>query len=94
MPSQQSLFKISRLIFLVGVAAFIAAIFLLLAKNSRLSGKKVQKKYDGPAFTAPNPFPNMPQVVVSSSSGGLVSPKSDWKADENPVLEIDLNKLK
>ena len=94
MLSQQSLFKISRLIFWAGAAAFIIAVLLLLAKNSRINEKKVQKKYNGPAFTAPNPFPNMPQVVVSSSEGAVSSLKADWKADENPVLEIDLNKLK
>jgi hypothetical protein len=93
MLSSKSLFKISRLIFLVGIAAVVLAIFLLLEKNSRLNEKKVQKKYNGPAFTAPNPFPNMPQVVVSSSSGGLSSPKPDWKAEENPVIQMDLDKL-
>ncbi len=44
-------------------------------------------------YSAPNPFPNLPQVQVSSSSGAMAPTKTDYRSNEEPVIKIDLNKL-
>jgi hypothetical protein len=90
----------SRLVFCVPLIVIaVIAVLVGLALFFFPAGK--QNSHPGMAIpfesfmnsTAPNPFPNLPQVLVAPGSGVITIPKSDWGADESPTITVHTNKL-
>ncbi len=79
---------------LIFAAAIIFIVLIHLATIfSRQSSDGGSAESPGGLYVGYNPFPNLPQVRVSSSSGAVTSTKTDYKSSEEPTIKVDLNKL-